>query len=697
MFSPRAALFLIASAVGALAALWWFAPSPDDDTLPADWTAQVRVLAGSGRTQVLDGSDTRAAFADPFGITVRADGVVYIADGAGAHRIRTITPDGLVSTLAGHDGGFADGMHHTARFDTPSGLALDRDGTLYVADTGNNAIRRVTPDGMVSTLAGDRDAGTADGMGSAARFNGPLGVAIDGSGHIVVADTYNDRIRRVTPDGQVITIAGEEPGFVDGPAAEARFDTPSGVAVRRDGAIFVADTGNDAIRVIGTDGVVGTLTVAIADPLDHPVGIAFDDRDVLFVTDERGRIIEITGDSARVVAGREPGFHEGTGEDARFRRPAGIATREPGDLVVADTGNSLIRTVVAVGRQEIVPPASPLLQPAFEPETFAWQPMLWPLEPLEGPFEIAGTLGEARGADAERFHSGIDVRADQGTRVVAIRQGTVLTPVATGAFGTLNEWVRIGPVTYVHLRVGRGLRGEVFDQTRFVATRDERGEVTRMRVKRGARFLTGERVGTVNAFNHVHVNVGWPGEEYNPLLFRLVQFSDTVPPTIAPGGIRLFDSNGEALTRRVNGRVVISGRVQVVVDAWDQADGNRPNRRLGLYSLGYQVLGRDGTPAPGFEKPVETLRFDRMSVSADAPQLVYAPGSGIPFYGQRRTRFLYVVTNTFRDGVAQAGFWDTSQLSPGDYTLRIHAADINGNRAMARRDLPVTVVSSESG
>ena len=232
---------------------------------------------------------------------------------------------------------------------------------------------------------------------------------------------------------------------------------------------------------------------------------------------------------------------------------------------------------------------------------------------------------------------------------------------------------------------------DVFDQSRFVASRDDSGQVTRMRVKRGARFLTGERVGTVNAFNHVHVNVGWPGEEYNPLLFRLVQFEDTVPPTISAGGIRLYDAEGRPLSRRVKGRLVLSGPVRVVVDAWDQANGNRPSRRLGLYALGYQVLHPDGSPVPGYEQPIQTLRFDRLSADRDAPGLVYASGSGIPFYGGRRTRFLYIVTNTLRDGVATPGVWDTAQLPPGNYTLRVYAADIHGNVARARRDVAVTI------
>ena len=627
-------------------------------------------------------------------MAVAADGTVLVADGVFSHRIRRIAADGTVSTLAGGDAGMADGDGTTARFNTPSGIALDTQGTLYVADTANNRIRRVTPLGDVTSLAGQSDAGMRDGPVHDALFNGPLGVAVDTSGRIYVADSYNDRIRLITA-GQVTTLAGDAPGFVDGPLAEARFDTPSGITVDNAGRVYVADTGNDAIREISPLGDVRTLTVSLSEPLRAPTGITTDARGVLYVSDEWGRVVEITPSAARVVAGSSPGFRDGIGQDAQFRRPAALASPEPGRLIVADTGNALVRLLVAPSRDTSATPASPLLAPRFEREMFSWQPMLWPLEPLEGPFEIAGTLGEARGAGAERFHTGIDVRAEQGTRVVALREGVVEGPLATGSFGTLNEWVRIGPVTYVHLRVGRSLRGDVFDQTRFVATRDESGQVTRMRVKRGARFLTGERLGSVNAFNHVHVNIGWPGEEFNPLLFRLVQFEDTVPPTIPPGGIRLYDANGQALSRRVNGRLMIAGPVQVVVEAWDQVDGNKPSRRLGLYSLGYQVLHPDGSPAPGYEQPRETLRFDKLASDVEAPRLVYAPGSGIPFYGERRTRFLYIVTNTLRDGVATQGFWDTAQLPPGDYTLRVHAADIHGNVARARRDVAVTISTTE--
>jgi hypothetical protein len=153
----------------------------------------------------------------------------------------------------------------------------------------------------------------------------------------------------------------------------------------------------------------------------------------------------------------------------------------------------------------------------------------------------------------------------------------------------------------------------------------------------------------------------------------------------------VLDGQQQPIKERVRGRVVVRGPVQIVVDAWDQANESRPGRRLGLFDLGYQVLQPDGTPAPGFDAVRHTMRFDRFAIDPEAAHLVYASGSGIPFYGNRRTRFLYVVTNTLRDGVAARGFWDTSELPPGDYILRIWAADINGNVATANRDLPVTI------
>jgi sugar lactone lactonase YvrE len=661
--------------------------------LERDWTAVVAVLAGDGVAGLRDAEADDARFSEPFGVASAPDGTIYVADAGVAQRIRRITPAGIVSTLAGGERGYVDGDPTAARFDTPSGLAIDAAGTLYVADTGNNVIRSINPKGVVSTIAGDGTAGYRDGPAREARFNGPVGVAVDARGRVIVADTYNDRIRAIHPDGTVTTVAGSgQPGWSDGPSGVAQFDTPCGVAVDAAFNIYVADTGSHAVRRISPDGIVSTVGPVADTGLFHPIGIAVDAGGLLYVGDD-ARIVEIRpGAPGRTVAGSRPGFADGSGRDARFRTVAGVAIAGPGRLIATDSVNALVRLVAAGSRMELRLPASPRIDPAFDAATFDLLPLLWPFDDLASPFEITGTMGEARGGQGGgRFHAGLDVGGDEGMMVFALRDGYVSNPLAVSSFGTSSESIRIGPIAYVHLRVGRHRGDAVFDLSKFVPSYDESGRLHRLRVKRGARFGTGEPVGTLNAFNHAHLNIGWPGEEHNPLLFRLVQFEDTVPPTIAPGGVRLFGEDGQPFTRRERRRLMVDGRVQVIVDAWDQVDGNEARRRLGVYSVGYQVLYPDGSPAAGFDRPRETIVFDRLAPDEDAPSLVFASGSGIPYYGTRTTRFLYVATNTFRNGVASPGYWDTSTLAPGDYTLRVLVGDIRGNVALRNRDLPVTI------
>ena len=177
----------------------------------------------------------------------------------------------------------------------------------------------------------------------------------------------------------------------------------------------------------------------------------------------------------------------------------------------------------------------------------------------------------------------------------------------------------------------------------------------------------------------------------NPLRFSPPGFEDSTAPVIVRGGIRLIGEDGQPLTLRDRRRLVVQGRVRIVVDAWDQVDGNEPRRRLGLYRLGYQVLDAKGVAIPGFEQPVETIRFDRQPYEAAAARILYASGSGIPEYGSRSSRFLYVVTARLHDGIAVDGTFDTATLAPGNYTLRILAADINGNATVRNRDLSITV------
>ncbi len=684
----RSAVLLVTLLAGAAAAWWWSTlPPPPTRT---DWRMRAHVLAGTGVTGTADGPADAVAFADPFGVAVAPDGVLVVTDG---DRLRTVARDGSTRTLTGGPHGFVDGPWHAARFSTLSGVAVSADGTVYVADTGNHAIRVVHPHGQVSTLAGAGVPGHRDGAGADAMFDGPVGLALDDEGTLYVTDTYNDAIRVVTRDGQVTTLAGGGgPGLADGVGRDAAFDTPAGLAIHPSGHLVVADAGNGVLRRVSKAGEVTTVALLGAS-LARPLAVTVSGDGIVHVTDERGAVVRYTSDgTAQVVAGGgDAGFADGLGTTARFRRPAGLAWTASGRLVVADTGNALLRVLTDPHEITLDPPASPRVRPRFDASAFRMQPLLWPVAPFEGPHEVAGTHGEHRGGDAPRFHRGVDIRMPQGTHVHAVRPGVVSSPLGNGAVGTINEWVRVGDVTYVHIRAGRGRRDELFDTARYKVDAPD-GRFERLRARRGARFETGDHVGTVNAFNHVHMAIGWPGDDHNPLTLRLVQFRDTIPPTIAPGGIRLYDAAGIPFPQGRLGRTLVHGRVQIVVDAWDQADGNVPWRRLGLHALGYQVLHPDGTPAPGFETPRITQRFDRLDADGQAPALVYAPGSGIPAYGSRRTRFLYVVTTRLEEGRATWDAWDTRTLPPGDYVLRIHAADVAGNTAVARRDLAVAVL-----
>jgi sugar lactone lactonase YvrE len=670
------------------------------------WQAHVVTVAGEGAPLIHDSDQpTQSGLSDPFGVTVGADGSVFISDAGESNRIRKLTPDGKLTTLAGGGEGAGD-----SSFNTPSGLAIDAEGNLYVADTSNNRIRKVTPQGVISTVAGNGVAGFADGPAASAQFDSPVGVAVDDKGNVFVADTYNDRIRKISSNGQVTTVAGSGiTGDNDGDSTSARFDTPTGVAVYPDGSLVVSDTGNDKLRKISTNGQVTSFAVSFVNDSSRtwvrsPVGLALTHDGFLYVTEfDRGTVVQVAPDGkATVIAGSRSGFSEGAGGEARFNHPAGIAIDpRTGDLVVADSANYLVRKLSHQNVQSTSSINTTEI-PRLTPETLGEQNLRWPFDPQDSPHEVVATIGEVRGAyestdSRDHLHSGLDVFAPYGETVKAIRSEKVTSPVPNWGFGELSEGIRVGAISYIHMQVGRDVDGNVFKDPRFMKLYGNDGKLNRMRVRRGTRFKPGDALGTVNKMYHCHLIVGPSGGEVNPLLLAPIGFEDKIAPTIEQDGVQLFAEGGKRLSDKEDGRLIVNGNVRIVVDAFDRNEMNSDRRRLGLYSLGYQVFQGQSSdnsksnpaPATGFASPRITILFNRLPADDNATKIAYADESGITVYGSKTTRFLYEVTNTVRDGHARTGSWNTSELPKGDYTLRIVVADYSGNRTNA--DLPIRI------
>ena len=219
----------------------------------------VSTFAGvAGTRGDVDGTGSAARLYDPQNLAIDSADNIYVPDGAG-NVVRRITPAGVVTTIAGSGAaGSADGTGLAAQFNDPTGIAVDVFGNVYVADNGNNTVRKILPGGVVTTLAGTPQVkGSADGNGTAARFNAPAGLGVDGSGNLYVADSGNDTIREVSPSGFVTTVAGlaGSAGSVDGLAGTARFDTPGDVTVDSSGIVYVADALNSTVRrvIAGSD------------------------------------------------------------------------------------------------------------------------------------------------------------------------------------------------------------------------------------------------------------------------------------------------------------------------------------------------------------------------------------------------------------------------------------------------------------
>ena len=299
----------------------------------------------------------------PKSVAVDSAGHVFFADAVNQVICRML-PSGHAIIIAGQLGacGSADGTRSQARFYNPRGIAIDASDNIFVADTGNNTIRRITRDGVVTTVAGlAGTVGSRDGTGIYARFNYPVSVAVDRSDSIYVADLYNSTIRKVTRHGTVTTIAGQPgiAGSADGKRYAALFNFPISIALDNSGNLYVADMMNNAIRKTTTDGMVTTFagrlsyTAGDADGAGssacfcHPCGVAVDDAGNVYVADSGNDTIRrITpGRVVTTLAGLpgQSGFTDGIGSAARFWHPTALALDYVGNLYVTDLDNAVIR------------------------------------------------------------------------------------------------------------------------------------------------------------------------------------------------------------------------------------------------------------------------------------------------------------------------------------------------------------------
>jgi len=320
-----------------------------------------------------DGSGSKVRFNQPGAIAIDASGNLFVTDTAN-NTIRKITAAGVVSTLAGSAGnsGSSDGSGSLARFNQPGGIALDPAGNLYLADTQNHTIRMVTGAGVVTTIAGSAgQAGQDDGTAGNARFNQPWGVTRDAAGNLYVTDTGNATVRKITTAGVVTTLAGSagNQGSSDGTGTFAQFNLPRGIALSNAsnlaGNIYIADTGNNTVRKIDQNGGVSTLAGTAGSSgsddgsgqrarFSQPYGLAIDSAGNIRVSDNGNQLIRtvsLTGVVSTLAgAAGTAGDANGSGSKASFNQPKGIAADAANSIYVADTGNNLIRKVTTDGQ-----------------------------------------------------------------------------------------------------------------------------------------------------------------------------------------------------------------------------------------------------------------------------------------------------------------------------------------------------------
>ncbi|HRH43232.1 MAG TPA: hypothetical protein PKY82_16490, partial [Pyrinomonadaceae bacterium] len=575
-------------------------------------------------------------FGEPFGVAVDKKGNVYVSDGD-AGKIFRILPDGKIEVV-------------TDKLNTPSIIVFENEGNLVIADSGSNSIKRLNIlTGEITIIAGvENKHGFSDGESSTSLFNAPIGVAVSKDGKIYVADTYNDKIRLIE-NGKVSTIAGSSKGFADGVGTESKFDTPCGLAIMPDGSLLVADTGNRRLRRIEENGttttVAGTGEQDLVDgfPLQakfvEPTAVTVNETGVIYVTD--GNSIRVIGRRTfpyvETISGNKRGLADGKLIKSQFNRPSGLALDKNGNLLVADAENQLIRILTGenLGKEISNEEITKLRYTAEEFRNL--QPQRWTYNPPEAKRDIAGTLGEVRGEITEGkqawFHNGLDIAGGYGEKAYFIRSEKVLEPIAVENFAGLRELLRMPTIGYIHLRLGRDKDDKPFVDERFQfvykeqitnisaeytkktgetiisSTKTMESKLVNVRIPRGTKFEAGDAIGTLNSFNHVHLITGRTGSEMNALdALVLPNYKDTVAPKIEK--VSFFDEKWLPIeTEKQKSRIKLQGKIRLTVQAFDRMDGNPERRRLGVYRLGYQILKDDKTP---LAEPKWTISFEKM-------------------------------------------------------------------------------------
>lgn len=320
----------------------------------------VSTFAGTGSAGNQDGTKTLASFNLPNQIAMDGLGFLYVSDRQN-NAIRRISPNGEVVTIAGT--GNAGGSNTTGAltFNQPAGVAVDFGANnLYVGDEGNNAIRDVTKIQTGSTFAGDGNAGLVNASDTAARFFNPTGLAIDSAGNVYVADLGNNVIRKITAKGSVTTLAGSgSRGAADGTGTAASFNQPAALCVDKSGNVYVADQGSNRIRKITAAGVVTTIAgngtpgllngKQTGTEFNQPGGIAIDSKNVLYVGDTGNNVIRRiylnTGEVQTYAGTGQVGAADGMLTAATFSAPQGVVVDTYGRVFVVDTGNDSIRVI----------------------------------------------------------------------------------------------------------------------------------------------------------------------------------------------------------------------------------------------------------------------------------------------------------------------------------------------------------------